>query len=195
MSLYTKTGERKYLKPSERQAFIDAAMLQPSLQRSFCLMLAYTGCRLSEARNLRKSDLQLDEQLVSIFTLKRRKNTLTREVPIPPNFVQVLHLAHFNALSPSGLYLWGQANEPPPRKTAYRWVKRVMDEAGIHGHQASPKGLRHGFAIHAHRNGIQLNMLQKWMGHANIATTSIYATAAGPEEIELATRMWKGDGV
>jgi site-specific recombinase XerD len=33
-------------------------------------------------------------------------------------------------------------------------------------------------------------MLQKWMGHADIRTTAIYANAVGAEELELAGKMW-----
>jgi len=33
------------------------------------------------------------------------------------------------------------------RVTAYKSVKKVMAEAGISGPQATPKGLRHGFAL------------------------------------------------
>ena len=76
------------------------------------------------------------------------------------------------------------------RISAYRWIKTVMNAANIHGPQACPKGLRHGFGIHAIRSGVQLNMLQKWMGHADIRTTAIYANAVGQEELEIAGRMW-----
>ena len=76
------------------------------------------------------------------------------------------------------------------RITAYRWIKQVMTDADIHGPQACPKGLRHGYGIHAIRSGVQLNMLQKWMGHTDIRTTAIYANAVGREEMEIAGRMW-----
>ena len=32
-------------------------------------------------------------------------------------------------------------------------------------------------------------MLQKWMGHADIKTTSIYAIAIGKEEADIASKM------
>ena len=49
-----------------------------------------------------------------------------------------------------------------------------MDEAGIKdGPHRTPKGLRHGFGVNAIEKGIQLNMLQKWMGHADMKTTAI----------------------
>ena len=52
------------------------------------------------------------------------------------------------------------------------------------------KGLRHSFAVHALRCGVPLNLVQRWLGHANIATTTIYANVVGPEEREMAGRMW-----
>ena len=66
-----------------------------------------------------------------------------------------------------------------------------MIEAGIpEGPQCSPKGLRHGFKINAAVNGVPFNMLQKWMGHAQLSTTAIYAAAIGKEEQHIAARMW-----
>ena len=50
--------------------------------------------------------------------------------------------------------------------------------AGIpDGPHACPKGLRHGFGVQAVSRGIALNMVQKWLGHAQLTTTAIYANA------------------
>src|SRR5260370_38323039 len=38
--------------------------------------------------------------------------------------------------------------------------------------------------------GIALNMIQKWLGHAHLSTTSIYANAVGGKEQNNALRMW-----
>jgi len=32
--------------------------------------------------------------------------------------------------------------------------------------------------------------LQKWLGHAQLSTTAIYANAIGKEEQDIAARMW-----
>ena len=69
-------------------------------------------------------------------------------------------------------------------------IKRVMQSAGVRGQFASPKGLRHAFAVHALANGVPLNLIQKWMGHSSIETTSIYLNAMGAEERAFAERMW-----
>jgi site-specific recombinase XerD len=39
-------------------------------------------------------------------------------------------------------------------------------------------------------SGVPLNLLQRWLGHAQLTTTAIYANAIGPEERQIAERMW-----
>lgn len=181
MRLYSRDAERLYLNASERERFLNAALKFPEPERTFCLTLFYTGCRISEAVNLEPHDLQFEERLLSVRSLKKRGKTSVREIPIPGLLAREL-----KALNSSGSSTWGEMS----RTTGYRWVKAVMAEARINGKKACPKGLRHGYGVHAIQTGIQLHMLQKWMGHADMNTTAIYATAFGAEEQELAKRMW-----
>ena len=110
-----------------------------------------------------------------------------REVPVPaPLMVELHSLAGSLGDHP----LWQCRGRPLHRSTGYRWVKLAMAEAEIVGAQASPKGLRHGYGVHAIASGVQLNMLSKWMGHAALSTTAIYANASGREELAIADRMW-----
>jgi len=76
------------------------------------------------------------------------------------------------------------------RTTAWKKVLAVMKLAGVKGPQATPKGLRHGLGVAAIQAGIPLNLLQRWLGHAQLTTTAIYANAVGPEERNIAARMW-----
>jgi integrase/recombinase XerD len=38
--------------------------------------------------------------------------------------------------------------------------------------------------------GIPLNLVQRWLGHAELSTTAIYANAVGEEEQKIASWMW-----
>ena len=70
-------------------------------------------------------------------------------------------------------------------------LRAHMAAAGIpEGPHACPKGLRHGFGVQAVSRGVALNMVQKWLGHAQLTTTAIYANAVGEEEQSIAARMW-----
>ncbi len=65
-----------------------------------------------------------------------------------------------------------------------------MSRAQITGPMACPKGLRHGFGISAAVRSVPPNLIQRWMGHASLATTSIYLDAVGTDERQFASRMW-----
>jgi integrase len=66
-------------------------------------------------------------------------------------------------------------------------VKAMMEAAGLpDGPHRSPKGLRRARDL----SGVPLNMLGKWMGHATLEVTAIYANALGAEERGIAARMW-----
>lgn len=177
--LHTPRGHRKYLTQEERHRFLAAADAAAPALQAFCHLLAWTGCRLSEALDAGTGDLDPAAGCVAIRSLKKRGRPSVREVPVPDQLVQQL------AALPAAVLLW-----PWGRTTAYRYVKEVMAAAGIAGLHASPKGLRHGFGVHAVRSAVPLNLLQRWLGHAEIATTAIYADAMGAEEREIAARMW-----
>jgi integrase len=77
------------------------------------------------------------------------------------------------------------------RTTAWRRVVAVMQQADIAaGPYRVPKGLRHGYAIHAFNTGVPRNMFSKWMGHSLMEMTAIYANAVGEEQQAIAARMW-----
>ena len=74
--------------------------------------------------------------------------------------------------------------------TGWRAVHAVMDAAGLDG----PYAFTQGIAAWVRRAGgvcrHPLNLVQKWLGHAQLTTTAIYANAVGEEEQSIATRMW-----
>ena len=155
------------------------------------MTLAYAGCRLSEALALTADRVDLAAGVVVFESLKKRRRGLYRAVPVPPALLEALDLVHglrelhARRGQGRGVRLW-----PWSRMTGWRAVHRVMQAAGLEGPQASPKGLRHGFGVAAVSAGIPLNLVQKWLGHAQLTTTAIYADAVGAEEQDIARRMW-----
>lgn len=186
-SLYSATGRRKYLTPAERARFIEAAKTCPRSElRTLCLTLAYTGCRISEALALTAGSIEPEAGFIAFRSLKKRRKVAIREVPVPPELLRELEAAHGIANTDPGARLW-----PLCRSRAWQLVKAVMKDAGIApGVHATPKGLRHGFGLHAIRSGVPLNLVQRWLGHARMETTAIYLQAMGSEEREIAARMW-----
>ena len=186
-SLYDKSGQRKYLNSEERKRFKAQAAEASDEIYAFCWGLHETGCRISEALELTPERIDLAGGMIVFESLKKRRDGVFRAVPVSEELLQHL-AATFGIIdgSSSDTPIWGWS-----RMTAYRYVKQVMEKAGIHGVQATAKGLRHGFAIAAIEVGIPLNLVQRWLGHADLATTAIYADAVGGEERKIARKLWR----
>jgi integrase len=187
--LYAPNGARKYLNRAERQRVLAAAAALKPDEALFALTLTWTGARVSEVLALTASSFQVEGGTVAMQTLKRRKHHV-REVPLPPELMAALD-RHFGLSNrrrdprDADHRLW-----PWHRVTAWRLVKRVMLRSGVEGRQACPRGLRHAFGVGSLQSGVPLNLVQRWLGHARISTTAIYADASGPEEKALAERFW-----
>lgn len=190
ISIYARSGARKYINASERASVIAAAARLEVERALFVATLVWTGARVSEVLALRPRAFQVTSGVVAIKTLKRRRPVM-REVPIPPALMQALdehfHLAVAQQEDDAGdAPLWRFC-----RETAWRIVKGVMERAGVQGRAACPRGLRHGFGIGTLQAGVPITLVQRWMGHAHLSTTAIYADVSGPEEYALAERYWR----
>lgn len=187
VSLYGRDGRRKYVTPSERARLIRTASSDSdALRGTLCLVLALTGCRISEALALTVSSIECSENFIAIRSLKKRGLLVVREIPIPPSLIRRLrrccHLG--NRAADERLFPWS-------RGWGWLQVKQVLIASGCtEGPHLTAKGLRHGFGIHAIRSGVPLTLVRKWLGHASLETTAIYLDVVGVEEREFAERMW-----
>jgi integrase/recombinase XerD len=91
--LIDQHGNRKYLTAEERRKFEEAAKEAEREVRTFCLILKNTGCRISEALNLKMRNIDFEAKAVTFETLKRRKKVF-RQVPISDLFLDELNLVH-----------------------------------------------------------------------------------------------------
>src|SRR4051794_23987883 len=190
MQLHDGEGRRLHPTEQERRAFSAAAAQARRDNRTFCGALHATDCRISEALGLTAAPIDLSGRVIVFESLKKRRTGVFRAVPVPPELLDALDLVHgireAQRRSQAKTLLW-----PWSRMTAFRRVQEVIAMAGIPaGPHACPKGLRHGFGVQAVSRGIALNMVQKWLGHAQLTTTAIYANAVGEEEQSIAARMW-----
>ena len=181
---------RKYLTRDERERFLAAVRAHPKPPvQTLARTLALTGCRVSEALALRACDVDLDAAEIRIATLKRRREHW-RAVPVPEGLIHELDLVHRlrrAQASPRGrtAALW-----PVTRQAAHRQVAELMRRAGVTGPQACPRGLRHSFGVAAVQAGVPLTTIAAVLGHADVSTTALYATAIGAEARELVSRLW-----
>jgi integrase len=190
MTLHTAAGARKYLNVAERQRFAAAAETLAPEPRAFCLLLMWSGCRISEGLAVTPLAIDREAGTVALITLKRRSTRIVRQVPIPAALINDLTKV-FNLIDREqdphlcGVRLWRWS-----RSTAWRYVKESMRRAAVSGAAAMPKGLRHTFGVAGFQT-VPPHMVQRWLGHASLRTTAIYGDVSGREEYLLAKRIWE----
>ena len=178
--VFDPTGQRKYLSAVERDRFLSAARQCSPAVSALLQVLAYTGCRVTEALNLTVHQLDVDANALTFRTLKRRRLAF-RTVPIPATLCRALQALPADE---SGRF-WRMH-----RVTAWRHVKQAMAAIDVRGPMACCRGLRHGFGMHAAGRSVPPNLIQRWLGHASLSTTAIYLDATGAEERNFAARTW-----
>lgn len=185
-NLFDAEGHRKYLTPRERRAFLRAASRAPEDVETFARVLCETGCRISEALALTGDRIDVGAGVIVFETLKKRRSGVHRAVPVSEALIgRLVEVHHLSVAEAAEARLWRWC-----RMTGYRRVLELMAAAGLSGLHATPKGLRHGFAIAALEKGVPLTLVQKWLGHASLSTTAIYLNAVGAEERKIASRLW-----
>lgn len=190
-SLIDGRGRRKYLVSAERRNFIQAAIEVGGATGSFCTVLAICGARISEVLALTPERIDIPNSSIVFETLKRRERGIFREVPVPRQLIGYLDRTHGIRAAQTDPVMCNQRIWPWSRPTGWRRVKEVMVLAGVPDAQAKPKALRHAFGIEGTQARVGLSLLKKWLGHAKLETTEIYATPIGREERSLARLMWR----
>ena len=180
-SVFDVHGQRKYVTSDEMIRLLHEADHFDDRTRAFCRFLAETGCRISEALAMQRRQIHFADHVVVIESLKKRRRGVFRVLPVSAELVAML-----DEVAPAAPHLpiW-----PWARMTGWRRLHMLFELAGIAGPHASPKGLRHGFAVAAVRAGVPLVLVQHWLGHADIRTTGIYTALQGEEAHEMAHRL------
>jgi integrase/recombinase XerD len=83
--VFNLNGNRKCVNGDERRAYRTASGTEEvELRRAFLITLFYTDCRISEEANLQVGRVDLSANAVIFESLKRRKRSCFRSMPVPP---------------------------------------------------------------------------------------------------------------
>ena len=177
----------KVLSRAEVDAIIAAAGARDGAQglRLACMVeLAYaSGLRISELTALPLSVLARDPA----YLIVKGKGGKERLAPLNDAaraavkaYLEVRRgfLPKGDAANPWLFPSRSKAGRLTPRRFA-RLLDEAAADAGIDPARVSPHVLRHAFATHLLEGGADLRVVQKLLGHADIATTQIYTHVAG----------------
>ena len=142
------------------------------------LIFHWGGLRLQEGTHLQVSDIDSARGLVHVRAGKGRKD---RYVPLPQRTLELLReqwKSHrnpvwiFPAPGRGGIHM-PHATEPMPRSSVQIVFKEALKKSGIKK-RASVHTLRHSYATHLLEAGVNLRLIQIWLGHNTPTTTSVY---------------------
>jgi integrase/recombinase XerD len=155
---------------------IDLSKREGQRNRAIIETLYSCGLRVSEACDLKLSDLYLKEGFIKV----EGKGNKQRLVPISERGIAEIigymsDRAQIDIKPGHEDYLFVSAHfrKRMSRITMFHIIKELAEQAGI-TKNISPHTLRHSFATHLLEGGANLRVIQSMLGHEDIGTTEIY---------------------
>ncbi len=155
---------------------IDLNKREGQRNRAIIETLYSCGLRVSEACNLKLSDLYLNEGFIKV----EGKGSKQRLVPISERATAEImdYLADRAEIDikpghEDYLFVSAHFRKKMSRITMFHIIKELADHIGLKK-TISPHTLRHSFATHLLEGGANLRVIQSMLGHEDIGTTEIY---------------------
>ena len=133
-------------------------------------LLYYTGMRRAEAISLMPSWVSIGQRAIRVVG----KGNKERRIWFPSSMVEQLkrYQEGYRKQWPDNLPVLLTDRGKPLTSNRVEWIfRRVSKETGI---KVYPHLLRHSFASHALKGGMDVRQVQLLMGHSDLATTAIY---------------------
>jgi len=144
-----------------------------------CLSTIYScGLRLQEGTNLQVADIDSARMMLHV---RHGKGAKDRYVPLPERTLQLLRRYWQQHRNPVLLFPaegrnhidLAQSTEPMSKSSVQDAFHAALLDSGNHK-RASVHTLRHSWATHLLEAGVNLRLIQEWLGHSSPATTSVY---------------------
>jgi site-specific recombinase XerD len=158
-----------------------------------CLTTIYCcGLRLQEGTHLQVSDLDSARKLIHVH---RGKGGKDRYVPLPDSTLELLRQywkTHANPVwifpaSGRGGIHRPTAERPMPIGNVQDALGAALRASGIRK-KASVHTLRHSYATHLLEAGVNLRLIQEYLGHNSAETTALYTHLTSKAQ-EMATQV------
>jgi len=169
--------------------------------RAFLTTVYACGLRLQEVLYLEIGDIDSSRMLIHIH---RGKGAKDRFVPLPVVLLSILRAHWSTHRHPAMLFPASgrgqqanvaQATSPMAVTTVQGALRDALQRAGINKKNVSIHTLRHTYATHLLDQGVNIRLIQRYLGHANIETTMVYLhlTQRGQEDALVRINALMGD--
>lgn len=146
--------------------------------RAMVLLGLLQGWRTAEIAGARGDQFDLIEGVVKWVS----KGGVMREAPIHPLVAELV------PTMPAGWWFPARStNDRKPHihaKSVTELLTRCIRRAGITDPKLTGHSLRHTFATDLVRAGVDIRIISEMLGHANLATTSIYTQVVSSQQVE-----------
>ncbi len=160
---------------------------KPSM-RCFFTVVYSMGLRLQEALHLQVVDVDSKRMLVHIH---RGKGAKDRLVPLPESTREAMRQYWATHRNPRWIFpaegrnhkLAPTTDQPMSESSVQDVIKAVLDQLNWGNRGISTHTLRHCYATHLLEAGVNLRLIQKYLGHKHLTSTTIYLhiTTVGEE--------------
>ncbi len=149
-----------------------------------CLTVIYAcGLRLQEGIRLQTKAIDGERGILHVYQGKGGKD---RCVPMPESCLEMLRGHWRSHRNPVWLFPArhrpSEAEEPMHESSVQRAMKAGVKESGV-GKAATVHTLRHSYATHLLEAGVNLRLIQSYLGHASPTTTAIYTHLTAITEV------------
>ncbi|MFP4000686.1 MAG: site-specific tyrosine recombinase/integron integrase [Thermoplasmata archaeon] len=165
----------KYLKEDEVRKLLNSPERKNVRDRLILRILYRCGLRVSEVTSLKIQDINFDEGMI---TVRGGKGDKDRIVPIDDDTLDLIQL--YKGDKDKGVLILSQRGKALSNRQVERIVKKYAKRAGLKKN-VYPHMLRHSFAVHSLKSGMNLRSVQKMLGHASLTTTQIYLDLTGED--------------
>lgn len=138
------------------------------------------GMRISEALNLKISDIDSKRMMIRIENSKGYKD---REVMLSENLLILLR-EYYKEYKPKQYIFEGQSGGKYTARSAEHVFKKALLDAKIIK-PASLHTLRHSYATHLIEQGTDIRIVQELLGHKNIKTTQMYTHVTDIRKLKI----------
>ena len=151
-----------------------------------CLHTIYAcGLRLLEGTRLGVKDIDSERKMLHVVAGKGGKD---RYVPLPDHTLRLLRHLWSTHRHPDWMFPARNGLAAMDESAVQKAFQAALHESGVHK-DASVHTLRHSYATHLLEAGVDLRIIQIYLGHASPATTAIYTHLTSVTEAQVHQRI------